>query len=64
MKFKYNLVRLKVPCALYITSKPYNETNKYKVCSYGWLSIQIRESHNGYYYPTQIRLYPPGLFYT
>ena len=64
-EIEYNLVRLKFPCALNIASeKPYNETNKYKVSSYGWLNVSNRESHNGYYYPTQDDYYPPRHFYT
>ena len=64
-EIEYNLVRLKFPCALNITSeKPYNETNKYKVSSYGWLDISNRETHNGYYYPTPDNYYPPRHFYT
>ena len=61
----YNLVRLKFPCALNNASeKPYNETNKYKVSSYGWLNISNRETHNGYYYPTVNNYHQPGYFYT
>jgi len=64
-EIEYNLVRLKFPCALNITSeKPYNETNKYKVSSYGWLNVSNRESHNGFYYPTPDNYYPPKHFTT
>ena len=64
-EIEYNLVRLKFPCALNIASeKPYHETNKYKVSSYGWLNLSNRESHNGFYYPTPDNYTPPRHFTT
>ena len=64
-EIEYNLVRLKFPCALNNASeKPYNETNKYKVSSYGWLNLSNRESHNGFYYPTPDNYTPPRHFTT
>ena len=60
---EYSLVRLRYPCAYPIyNNKDYNETEKYKASSAGWLSVSVLEEYEGYYYPTNTDYNPPGYY--
>lgn len=48
--------------ALEVVEPDYNDTQYYKVSSFGWLGTIIFESHDEFYYPTINDYQPPGYF--